>query len=152
MLLARLWGNLGEPDNGFHRFNLAKEGADIVELVVPPMLKQTSRLGSYLPLVRIRPRPPKVDLMTNFIDINGFAIFLFAFGFHTKETRHFKKTVSCAKCRDFGILPEWPLPQGIPQRTPRFLPTFRDLTISSGPDANPLLSGGSLRKFGTAAL
>ena len=39
----RLGRDLGQPDGGFHRFDLAEERADAAELVMPPVLEQAGR-------------------------------------------------------------------------------------------------------------
>ena len=41
--LAQLRGDLGQPDRGFNRFDLAEERPDVAELVMPPVLEQTLR-------------------------------------------------------------------------------------------------------------
>ena len=48
-----LWGDLGQPDRGFHRLHLAEERADAAELVMSPVLEQTRRLRRDLPLIGI---------------------------------------------------------------------------------------------------
>ena len=49
--LLAVRGNLRQPDGRFYRFDLAKEWSDIVECVMPPMLKQTSCFRRNLPVV-----------------------------------------------------------------------------------------------------
>ena len=47
---AQLRGDLGQPDRGFHSFDLAEEGANIAELMMTPMLKETCSVGRHLPI------------------------------------------------------------------------------------------------------
>ena len=44
--------DLGEPDRGLDRLDLAEERPDAAELVVPPVLEQARGLGRHLPLAR----------------------------------------------------------------------------------------------------
>ncbi len=52
--LAQLRGDLGQPNCGFHSFDLAKEGPNIAELVMAPMLEEALGVGRDLPVVGIR--------------------------------------------------------------------------------------------------
>lgn len=61
-------GDLGEPDRGFHRFDLAEERTDAAEFVMTPMPEQPGGLRRDLPLIRIRQRTPCVYISANFID------------------------------------------------------------------------------------
>jgi hypothetical protein len=69
--------NLGQPDCGFNRFDLAKERADAGKLVAPPMFEQASGLGRDLPLARIRPGAPLSDVSADFVDDRGRVVLLF---------------------------------------------------------------------------
>lgn len=69
-------GDLGEPDGGLDRLDLAKEGPQVIELMMPPVLEQPSGFRRYLPLVRVRQAPPGCDVATNFIDDRGRIVFL----------------------------------------------------------------------------
>ena len=60
--------NLGEPDDGFHGFDLAEKGSDTAELMVTPMLKQARSLRRHLPLVRVRDVSPLVNELAHLID------------------------------------------------------------------------------------
>ena len=60
--------DLGQPDSGLCRFDLAEEGADVAEPVVAPMLQEPSRLGSHPPPARVRNRPPRIDLAPESVD------------------------------------------------------------------------------------
>lgn len=62
-----LRGNLSQPNNGFRRFHLAEERADTTKVVLSPMLKETSRLGSDLPLIWLQ-SPPLVHMLAQFVD------------------------------------------------------------------------------------
>ena len=44
--------DLGQPDGGFDGFDLAEEGPDAVEVVMPPVLEQACGFRRYLPVVR----------------------------------------------------------------------------------------------------
>ena len=52
--------DLGQPDRGLHRFDLAEEGADAGRGVVAPVVQQAGRLRRDLPLVR-RQLAPGID-------------------------------------------------------------------------------------------
>src|SRR6516162_8206509 len=69
-------GHLGEPDRRFDCFDLAEEWAQIVELVMPPMLEQPRRLRSDLPLVRVRQVAPCFDIGADLVDDRGWVVFL----------------------------------------------------------------------------
>ena len=66
--LAQLRRDLGQPDGGFDRFDLAEERADVAELVMPPVLEQARGFGRDLPVVRIRPAAPLVDVVAELVD------------------------------------------------------------------------------------
>ena len=57
------------------RFHLAEEGTDAVEVVVPPVPEQASRLGGHLPLV-LRQLAPTVDLLADPVDDGGQIVLL----------------------------------------------------------------------------
>src|SRR5207249_880440 len=59
--------HLGEPDRCFHRFDLAEERTNAAELVLPPVLEQSRRLRSYLPLAG-RQGAPGIDLAAYLVD------------------------------------------------------------------------------------
>ena len=67
--------DLGQPDGRFHGLDLAKEGTEATELVMPPMLKQSGRFGSYLPLAR-RQCSPSVNMAANLVDDRGRIVLL----------------------------------------------------------------------------
>ena len=67
-LVAECRRDLGQPDRGLRRFDLAEEGPDVVEPVVAPMLQEPSRLGSHPPPARVRNRPPRIDLTPESVD------------------------------------------------------------------------------------
>ena len=68
--------NLGEPDDGLYRFDLAEEGAYAAEAVMPPVLQQPGCLSRNLPMTRIRYAPPTVDLSSNAADYRRGIILL----------------------------------------------------------------------------
>src|SRR5439155_14369703 len=65
--VADLWGNLDQPNCRLDRFDLTEEGANSAKTMLPPMLKQTRRLGRDLPKI-IRQCAPLVDLLPQFVD------------------------------------------------------------------------------------
>ena len=50
---ARARRHLDEPDGGLYRLDLAEEGPNAAEPVVPPVLEQAGRLRGHLPLARV---------------------------------------------------------------------------------------------------
>jgi hypothetical protein len=76
--LTYLGGYLGQPDSGFDRLHLAKEGTDAVELVVPPMPEQAGGLGSNQPIVGIRQFAPLIHMATELVD-DGSGVVLLLF-------------------------------------------------------------------------
>jgi len=54
VFLATLRGNLGEPDDRLGGLDLAKERANPIELIVPPMLEKPPRLRVDQPVIRVR--------------------------------------------------------------------------------------------------
>ena len=73
--ISSVGGDLGEPDDGFHRLHLAEEWPDVAERVMPPMLQQTSGFGCHLPVVGIRQAASLIDLLSNGVD-NGRMVVL----------------------------------------------------------------------------
>jgi len=61
-------GDFGEPDQRFHRFDLAEEGAVAVERIVAPVLEQARRLGRHAPQRRILDGAPPVDALAQVVD------------------------------------------------------------------------------------
>src|SRR6266849_5638509 len=59
--------DFGEPDRRFDRLDLTEKRSDPAELVMPPVLEQSCRLGCDLPLA-YRQIAPRVYLRANFID------------------------------------------------------------------------------------
>jgi len=70
-----VWGDLSEPDGGFHRFHLAEEGPDVAELVLSPVLQQAGCLGRDLPLMGLRQTAPLVHLLPHGVD-HGCRLFI----------------------------------------------------------------------------
>ena len=73
---ARLRRHLNQPDGGLDRFDLAEERADAFEIMVSPMLQQSSRFRGHLPLAWGK-RPPAVDLIADFVDTGVDVVLLF---------------------------------------------------------------------------
>jgi hypothetical protein len=76
LVLLDLGSNLGKPDRGLHRFHLTEEWADVVELVMAPMLQQADCLRRDLPLIGIRQGTPGIDIPTHFVDDRGGVVLL----------------------------------------------------------------------------
>ena len=57
--------DLRQPDRGLGRLHLAKEGADALKFVLPPVLKQPRGFRRYAPITGIRTSPPLVYLFPN---------------------------------------------------------------------------------------
>ena len=60
-LVAEPRCDLGQPDRGLRRFDLAEEGPDVAEAVAAPVLQEPSRLGGYPPPAGVRNRTPRID-------------------------------------------------------------------------------------------
>ena len=60
--------DLGEPYRGLHRFDLAEEGPNPAESMMPPVIEQAGGLGRHAPLARIRCVSPQVDVPPNPVD------------------------------------------------------------------------------------
>ena len=76
---ARARRNLGEPNGGLDRFNLAEEGLNATESVVPPVLEQPGSLRGDLPLALVRQVSPPLDLSAHPVD-DCRQVVLLAFG------------------------------------------------------------------------
>ena len=66
-LVAELRRHFREPDSRLHGLDLAEEGADTAEGMVPPVFQQPSCLRRYAP-VRLRQRPPSCELLPQTVD------------------------------------------------------------------------------------
>ena len=73
------WGDFRQPDDRLDRFHLAEERPDVVEAVMPPVLKQSGGFGRYLPVLRVRQSSPLIYMSAKFID-NGRWIVLLLLG------------------------------------------------------------------------
>ena len=76
-VITCLGRNLREPDRRFYSFNLAEKRTNAADLVVPPVLEKTRRLGCDLPLVGVRDPPPAVDLLADTVNDGGVVVTLF---------------------------------------------------------------------------
>ena len=72
----RLRRDLGQPDGRFNRLDLTEERANVVELVVPPMLQQPRCFRRDLPCWS-RQASPLVHFLANPIDDRGGIVLLF---------------------------------------------------------------------------
>jgi hypothetical protein len=68
--------DLSQPDHRLDRFDLAEERANVLELVMPPMLKDASGLGGYLPLIRVAQVALFFDIAPDLVDDRGRVVFL----------------------------------------------------------------------------
>ena len=78
--LARVGGDLGQPDGGLDRLDLAEEGPDAGETVMPPVPEEARGLGGHPPLPRVRSLPPLVDLAADAVDDPGVLLVLLRAG------------------------------------------------------------------------
>ena len=74
--LADCGRDLGQPDGGLDRLDLAEERPDAAELVVPPVLEQAGGFGRDLPVVRVGQRPPLVHLLAHLVDDRSGVVLL----------------------------------------------------------------------------
>ncbi len=76
--LARLGlgRDLGQPDGGFDRLDLAEERADAAELVMPPVLKQAGRFRRDLPLAGVGQGAPRIHMAAHLVDDRGGIVLL----------------------------------------------------------------------------
>ena len=77
---ARVGGGLGQPDGGLDRLDLAEEGPDAGEAVVPPVPEQARGLRGHPPLPRVRQPAPGVDLAADAVDDPGVPLVLLLAG------------------------------------------------------------------------
>lgn len=76
--LGALRRDFGQPNRRFYCLHLAEEGPDTAERVMPPVLQQTHRFGSYAPVAGTRQPTPLIDVVADFID-NGSSFVLLRF-------------------------------------------------------------------------
>ena len=74
--LPGLGRDLGQPDGGFDRFDLAEERADAAELVMSPVLKQPRGFRRDLPLIGIGQGAPCIHMAAHFVDDRGGVVLL----------------------------------------------------------------------------
>ena len=68
--------HFSEPDGGLQGLDLAEEGTNAGESVVPPVAEQTGRLRGDLPLLRVWKFSPPIDLLANVVDDCGVLVLL----------------------------------------------------------------------------
>ena len=69
--------DLGQPDRGFHRLDLAEKRTDAAELVMPPVLQQARGFWCDAPVVGALDAAPLVHLLADGVDHGrGFFVFL----------------------------------------------------------------------------
>lgn len=100
--LSRLGGYFCEPDCRLNRLDLTEKWPDAIKRMMPPVLQQANGFRAYLPVCRICPFPPLIDMNTQFIDdrcrvillglrcelMNGKEILLRAFSFTLTRLRN----------------------------------------------------------------
>ena len=60
--------HLHEPDHRLDRLDLAEEGPEASEVVVPPVLEQPGRLRRHAPVARVADGPPLVHALPQLVD------------------------------------------------------------------------------------
>ena len=78
--LPQLRGDLGQPNGGFHGFDLTKERPNIAELVMTPVLEETLGIGRDLPIVGVREAAPLVHVMAELVDDGRSRVVLLLLG------------------------------------------------------------------------
>jgi hypothetical protein len=73
-------GDLGEPDRGLDRLDLAEKRLEVIELMMAPMLKEAGGFRGHLPLVGVRQVAPRRDVTANFVDDRGRVVLLLLCG------------------------------------------------------------------------
>ena len=67
-LVAETRRDLGQPDRGLRRLDLAEEGPGVAEAVSPPVLQEPGRLGRHPPPAGVRYRTPRIDPAPQLVD------------------------------------------------------------------------------------
>ena len=75
-LPAALGGDLGQPDRGLHRLDLAEEGPDVSEPMAAPMLQEPRRLRRHLPGAGIGKLAPPIHARADAADERGQVVLL----------------------------------------------------------------------------
>ena len=70
-------GDLCQVNDRFNGFNLAEEGANAVEMVMPPVLKKASRFRCDAPVVWVGEIAPLVYILPDLVDNGGWIVLLF---------------------------------------------------------------------------
>ena len=73
--IAALGRHLGQPDQRLDGLDLAEEGAEVAELVPPPVIEQAGRLGRDLPALPGQ-TAPRADQSAQFLDAGGELVLL----------------------------------------------------------------------------
>ena len=73
---ARARRDLGDPDQGLDRLDLAEEGPDAAEVVAAPVPQEAGRLRGDLPVARVRQRPPPIHVAAQLVDDGGRVVLL----------------------------------------------------------------------------
>ncbi len=74
--LAQLGRDLGQPDGGLDRLDLAEERPDAVKRMVPPVLEQARRFRRDQPVVGIGQLAPAFDVGADLVDDRGRVVLL----------------------------------------------------------------------------
>ena len=76
---ARLGRHLGEPDGGLDRFDLAEEGPQAAEAMVPPVLQQAGRFRGHPPSTGVVESAPGIHSPAHLVDDGRQVVLLTAF-------------------------------------------------------------------------
>lgn len=74
---AFVCSDLRQPDGSLYRFNLAKEGPNTAEIVVPPVLQQACGFRCDTPVAGLRNSSPFVDFGTHAVDDGRVVLLIF---------------------------------------------------------------------------
>ena len=72
--------DFGQPNGCFDGFDLAKEGADTLEWVAPPMLKKPCSFRRNLPVIWIGKATPGIYVISDLVDDRIWIVFLIVTG------------------------------------------------------------------------
>jgi hypothetical protein len=75
---AHLGSDLRQPDDRLHGLDLAEEGADVLEVVMPPVLEQAGGRRRHAPLA-LGQLPPALDALADVVD-DGLGVVLLRLG------------------------------------------------------------------------
>ena len=103
-LFAHLWRDFRQPDDGLHRLDLTKERPNSGEIIMSPVLQQSSRRRRHPPRIRVFKLPPSIHVLPQFID-NGRGIVLLILVDSPMPSSKITSVVEC----DHGAFSAWEL-------------------------------------------